>query len=125
MNSSLMGSAHDPKRSRWTDDERRYLAKHRGDGREALSEALHRTPKSIRQMGYRLGFFVPLRPHGASRCPICGLWRMEPGTASYRAGMCPVCWERHKTEVIRQRTAEERAHREYETAKKRQQRGGR
>lgn len=111
------------RRSRaWTDEDDRYLRRHRHDGRAAVAEALGRSPEAVRHRALRLGFTVPLRPRQGEVCPICGQWRMSPGTEAYAAGYCQVCWAKHKRAVFEQRRAEQAEQRAYEALKKRAQR---
>lgn len=111
------------RRSRaWTDEDERYLRRHRHDGRAAVAEALGRSPEAVRRHALRLGFTVPIRPRQGEVCPICGRWRMSPGTEAYAAGYCQVCWGKHKRAVFDQRIAERAEQRAYEALKKRRQR---
>lgn len=114
------------RRSRpWTDEDDRYLRRHRHDGRAAVAEALGRTPEAVRHRALRLGFTVPIRPSQGELCPICGQWRMSRGTEAYAAGYCQVCWGKHKRAVYLQRKAEQAEQRAYEALKKRELRARR
>lgn len=102
---------------RWSDNDVRYLRRHRDDGAELIAEALGRTPASVRNKAARLGVSIGYRQ--LETCPLCGAYPVRPGTRAGSHGMCCTCWERRKAENMRERAAEERAQREYDAAKKR------
>lgn len=101
---------------RWTDEEKRYLISHKTDGSARIASALGRTPLSVRIMASRL--HVSLKMIESELCPRCGMYRMRKGTAGYRQGLCPVCWEQEKAYAIRERKDFLRARQDYERAKK-------
>jgi hypothetical protein len=106
-------------RRRWTDEEERWLRRHRADGRAAVAAALGRSEEAVREKALRMGITVPVRPVPGEVCPMCGRHRVSPGTEAARAGMCQVCWARHKREVYEERQAELAEARAYDAAKKR------
>lgn len=101
---------------RWTDEEKRYLISHKTDGAELIAAALGRSIISVQIMASRL--HVSLERIESELCPRCGMYRMRKGTAGYRQGLCPVCWEQEKAYAIRERKAYQRARQDYERAKK-------
>lgn len=109
----------------WTDEEERWLRRHRNDGRAAVAAALGRTEESIRVKARRLGIEVPERPTVGELCPMCGYRRITPGTEAARSGICITCHERRKREVYEARRDELAEARAYDAAKKRARRDAR
>jgi hypothetical protein len=104
----------------WTDEQRRYLLRHRTDGTALLSHVLGHTEDEIQAEANRIGFEVPKRRlDGGEICPMCGTYEVRPDTVSGRNGVCPVCWERMKAKAMEERAATLRAQRDYDAAKKR------
>lgn len=101
---------------RWTDEEKRYLISHKTDGADLIAAALGRTVVSVQIMACRL--HVSLRREEGELCPRCAMYRVRRGTIAYRYGLCPVCWEREKTDAMRERKAFQRERQDYEAAKK-------
>ena len=101
---------------RWTDEEKRYLITHKTDGAYRIAAALGRSVVSVQVMACRL--HVSLVQVEGEICPRCGTYRLRVGSYAARHGLCPVCWEREKAEALRERRAFQRAHRDYESAKK-------
>lgn len=109
----------------WSDEEERWLRRHRNDGRAAVADALGRTEEAVRAKARRLGIEVPARPILGELCPICGYRHTTSGTEAARAGMCVTCWARHKREVYEARRDELAEARAYDAAKKRARRDAR
>lgn len=111
--------------ARWTDDEDRWLRRHRLDGLAFVAHAMGRSERAVRERARSLGFDVPAEPTLGELCPMCGRRRVTPGTRAAGSGMCLVCWERRKLEVYEQRRDELEAARAYDAAKKRARRRSR
>ena len=116
LNARKTRGSRSPKRHRWTDEERRYIKQHRGDGAALLAYVLGVTPKAVQRVAEKM--HVSLRITKGDICPVCGLETIRDRTDAARYGMCPSCWERRKAEAMRERRRFEAAHRDYEAAKK-------
>lgn len=103
--------------SPWRCSEERYLTQHRTMGADLIAYALGRSVGSVKSKAHRLGISLTQVP--GETCPICGERDTMPNTEAAKHGMCLVCWERRKAEVMRDKAAEERAKREYDAAKHR------
>lgn len=113
----------------WRDSEDRYISAHRMDGYLLIAEGLksrgyNRTPEAVKKRASRaLGIKLTKYPaNGLRECIECGQWAARPNTVAGRAGFCPTCWTRRKTEALREGRAERRAIAEYEREKKSGQR---
>lgn len=106
----------------WTDDEIRYLKRHRTDGAELIAHVLGRSVSSVKAKAFVLK--VSLMYVVGDICPVCGVnpIRAEAKNASSH-GMCQVCWERRKADAMRERAAERAAQRDYDNAKHRKNTG--
>lgn len=109
----------------WSDEEERWLRRHRADGRAAVAAAMGRSEEAVRAKARRLGIAVPASPVIGELCPVCGYRRTTAGTEAARAGMCVTCWARHKREVYEARRDELAEERAYDAAKKRARRDAR
>ena len=99
------------------------------DGYLLIAEGLKgrgysRTPEAVKKRASRaLGIKLTKYPkNGLRECIECGQWASRPNTVAGRAGFCPTCWTRRKTEALREGLAERRAIAEYEREKKSGQR---
>lgn len=101
---------------RWTDEEDRYILRHRTDGAEKLAAALDRTPGSVKVHASR-DLHVSLAARPGDVCPRCATYEIREGTDAARHGLCPVCWEREKVKALEERTATLNAQRAYDRAK--------
>ena len=110
--------AHSRAWAPWTDEEKRYLVTHKADGYALMAHVLGRTEKAIRRQAEKMGVRARRAPELGELCPICGEHRVRSGTRAARVGICPLCWEREKTDAMaeRARTLEQR--RRYDAAKK-------
>lgn len=108
----------------WRDAEDRYISAHRMDGYLLISEGLkgrgyYRTPEAVKKHAGRIGIKLARYPeNGLRECIECGQWAARPNTVAGRAGFCPTCWTRRKTDALREGRAEKRAAMEYEREKK-------
>lgn len=104
--------------SHWSDEEKRYLLRNRSDGYAPLAVALQRSEKAVRRQAERMGLRLKRKPDAGELCPRCATYRIRPkAKESYRAGLCPVCWEHEKAHALEERTAFQRERRAYERAK--------
>lgn len=110
---------------RWRDTEDRFIKAHRADGCFLLSEGLKgrgydRTPEAIKKHARRqLGMTLSMYPvNGYRKCVRCGRWDARPNTQAGRAGFCLACWNRRKSEAIREGRDEKITNAEYQRLKK-------
>lgn len=107
----------------WTDDEIKYLKRHRTDGAELIAHALGRTVSSVQAKAFTLR--VSLMYIDGDICPVCGVNRIRADAKNAAShGMCQACWERRKADAMRERADERAAQRDYDRAKHRKNTGG-
>lgn len=108
----------------WTDERQGYLIRHALDGVGLLSHALGISEDEVVRQAERSGLRLSYGPQWGELelCPVCCARYVRPRTTAYRAGVCPVCWDRMKAEAMRERAATVNARRDYEAAKKQAQR---
>lgn len=96
----------------------RYLVSHRADGYALMAHVLGRSEKAVRRQAEKMGVRVRRAPELGEICPICGEHRVRSGARAAQVVVCPLCWEREKTDAMveRARTLEQR--RRYDAAKK-------
>lgn len=113
----------------FTDEERRYLIRHRGAGSVELAIAFDCEEAEVIALASEL-LKEPLRrfPDEMQRmlCPRCARHYVYPsGTASDRMGICPTCYVELRTEALGDRADYKRAVKQYDTLKHRLARGKR
>lgn len=112
-------------KKRWSDEEERVVRQHREDGYLMISEimrgrGLDRSPEAVKMHAYkRMGLKLSKYPTGGLKpCIQCGRFAARPSTQAGRAGFCPSCWDKRKTEAYAEGTEELRAKRAYDNERK-------
>lgn len=106
----------------WSNSEKRTLSRFRGEGADAISGLLGRSPKAVRRMASKLHVSLRVRP--GEVCPVCGERRVREHTSAAKRGMCPACWAGELAKLRDDAADQRRAERSYQAAKKRAQRAG-
>lgn len=101
----------------WTDEEEKYLRQHSTDGAKLVAYVLRRPITSVQKKASRMGISLRKVPR-VGICPRCGVHRITPNTLAAGYGLCLVCWEREKADMMEERAAELREKRRYDAAKK-------